>query len=386
VGDIHIGLAWHAVAATNLGVGALTAGNLVLARQAAARAGRTPRFTIFSPVEHGQLAVKDADVVLRSITGRYMGSPGGFMADVRGLDVMLDISAGDSFTDIYPAKRFAYMMATKALPILLGKPLVLSPQTIGPFSRQPYMAMAGWVCHRAAEVFARDPLSMTAARQLAPDCQPKQVIDVAFALPFTRPDLPAGPVRVGINVSGLLMNGGYAGGNEYGLGFDYRALTHGLVQAFLAMPGVEVHLVPHVIAPHMPGDDDAAACDALRAQYPALHRAPDFTSASDAKSFISGLDFMTGARMHATIAAYSAGVPVVPISYSRKFEGLYSGLNYPWLVNANGMTTDSALALVLQAFAQRDELKADIAKGNEVVARGLEDYVAALTTLFRKAK
>lgn len=384
--DIHIGLTWHAVAATNLGVGALTAGNLALARQAAARAGKVPQFTIFSPVENGPLAVTDADVTVRHITGRYMVNPLGFLQDCRQQDIMLDISAGDSFTDIYPAKRFAYMFATKALPILLGKPLVLSPQTIGPFSRQPYLALAAWVCRKAAAVFARDPLSMAAARQLAPGCQPRQVIDVAFALPFTRPMLPSGPVRVGINVSGLLMNGGYAGSNEYGLGFDYPALTHGLIQAFLAMPGVEVHLVPHVIAPHMPGDDDAAACDALRAQYPALHRAADFASASAAKSFISGLDFMIGARMHATIAAYSAGVPVVPISYSRKFEGLYAGLNYPWLVNANGMTTTAAHDLIMQAFARRDELRTDIARGNDVVATGLEDYVAALTTLFRTAK
>jgi colanic acid/amylovoran biosynthesis protein len=94
------------------------------------------------------------------------------------------------------------------------------------------------------------------------------------------------------------MNGGYGGNNQYGLGFDYPALTHSLIQALLARGDCDIHLVPHVIAPHLPVDDDGAAADALKARYPALRRHPDFTSPSDAKSFISGLDFMIGARMH----------------------------------------------------------------------------------------
>ena len=86
--------------------------------------------------------------------------------------------------------------------------------------------------------------------------------------------------------------------------------------------------------------------------------------------------------MHATIAAYSAGVPVVPVSYSRKFEGLYGGLNYPWLVPAKGMTTEQARAFILDAFARRSEMAADISKGDAVIAAGLEDYTAELARQF----
>ena len=86
--------------------------------------------------------------------------------------------------------------------------------------------------------------------------------------------------------------------------------------------------------------------------------------------------------MHATIAAYSAGVPVVPISYSRKFEGLYGGLHYPWLVPAKGMTTEQARAFILDAFTRRSEMAADIRKGDPVVAAGLEVYTAELARQF----
>jgi polysaccharide pyruvyl transferase WcaK-like protein len=383
---LDIGLLWHAVSAGNLGVGALTVGNIALARAAAARAGVVPHFTIFTARETGAPYVTDADITLRSITGRYMVSPSGYRADLRSIDVMLDISAGDSFADIYGNKRFAYMTATKIAAILAGKPLILSPQTIGPFTRQPHTAIAAWICNRAAMVFARDPLSMTVLHKLSPQARAQQVIDVAFALPFDRPPPRGdGGVDIGLNVSGLLMSGGYAGGNEYGLSIDYPALTRQLIAAFTARPGVRVHLVPHVIAPMMPSDDDAAAADRLHAEFPQLLRHPDFASPSAAKSFISGLDFLVGARMHATIAAYSAGVPVVPISYSRKFEGLFGGLDYPWMVPAKGLTTQAAAAYIVDAFDRRDLLRADIARGGAIVSDGLEKYIAALAEQFRAA-
>lgn len=384
---LRIGLLWHSAAAGNLGVGALSVGNIALARAAADRAGLRPEFTLFGAHETGAPYIAEPDVGMRTINGRYMASPGGYLADVRAHDIMLDIGAGDSFADIYTDKRFAYIMATKSIPIMAGTPLVLSPQTIGPFSRQPHAAMAAWACRKAAMVFARDPLSMDVLRKLAPKANAKQVIDVAFALPFSRPDRPAGdPIRVGLNVSGLLMSGGYSGGsNDYGLGFDYPAMTRALIAAFTAMPGVVLSLVPHVIAPGMPRDDDGAACDALQREFPAVERVADFPSPSAAKSYIAGLDFLVGARMHATIAAYSAGVPVVPISYSRKFEGLYGGLRYPWVVNAKGMDTQVAIAFVLDAFERRSQVAADIANGKPVIEAGLEDYTAALVGQFTAA-
>jgi colanic acid/amylovoran biosynthesis protein len=383
VKSLHIGLAWHSVASGNLGVGALTVGNIALARQAAARAGLVPRFTIFGGADKGHRYIDDADVDFRVINGRYMLSPGGYRHDLKSIDIMLDIGAGDSFTDIYPDKRYAYIIATKALALARGKRLILSPQTIGPFSRQPHTAVAAWACRKAEAVFVRDPMSMTVLRQMAPDADARQAIDVAFALPFDRAKrVPGGPVRVGINASGLLMGGGYSGKNEFGLSIDYAALTRTIIADFLAMPNTEVTLVPHVVASGVARDDDSSAADQLKAEFPALVRGPDFASPSAAKSFISGLDFLVGARMHATIAAYSAGVPVVPISYSRKFEGLYGGLHYPWLVPAKGMTTEAARAFILDAFARREEMAADIRKGDPVIAAGLEGYTAELAKQF----
>ena len=380
---IRVGLLWHSARSGNLGVGALTLGNMALVRRAAARVGLEPEFVLFGARDAGVAYVPDAETY--DIDGRAMVSPRGFNARAAECDVMLDIGAGDSFTDLYPDKRFLYIAATKLLTVLRGVPLILSPQTIGPFSRQPHSAFAAWAIRKATAVFTRDPLSTAAARKLAPSATITEAVDVAFALPFTQAAKVSGKVRVGLNVSGLLFNGGYTGKNEFDIEVDYAELTRSLIVAFTARDDVQVELICHVNAKHMPLDDDGAAADRLAAEYPGVVRVPDFADPSAAKSYISGLDFLVGGRMHATIAAYSSGVPVVPISYSRKFEGLFGGLDYPWLVPVRGRNTAEAVAFVLDAFERRDEMAGDIARGTPIIEAGLERYVAELATVFPAA-
>lgn len=381
---LTIGLLWHSNSSGNLGVGALTVSHLELIRRAASRAGVTPRLILFHPHEPSPPYV-GGFAASHVINGRFMISPGGYWKEIGQVDLMLDIGAGDSFADIYPDKRFAYIIATKEYCFLKGVPLVLAPQTIGPFSRQPHISAARHVMDRAHAVFARDPLSFDVAKQMAPEARVHRAIDVAFALPYTRPDRPGSddqPLRVGVNVSGLLYSGGYSGANDYGLTIDYRAYTDQLVAAFLQR-GAQVELIAHVNT-SLPRDDDGAACDIIHDRYPEAVRVPAFASPSAAKSHISGLDFLVAGRMHASIAAWSSGVPVVPVSYSRKFEGLYGSLSYPWLVPAKGFTTAEALAFTLDAFDRRAELRADIVSAQPVVDANLETYVGWLADTFQK--
>src|SRR5688500_5666903 len=140
--EISIGLLWHAVSQGNLGVGALTVGNLLAARAAAEALGLRPRFTVLEFArEFGPSYVDEPGLGRFLVNGRSMVS-GRYWAELSKFDCMLDIGAGDSFTEIYGAKRFAYMMATKELAYLRGVPLVMSPQTIGPFERSSYKWLA----------------------------------------------------------------------------------------------------------------------------------------------------------------------------------------------------------------------------------------------------
>ncbi len=376
--QLAIGLLWHSDRSGNLGVGALTIGHMALVHQAAELAGVQPLFHLFQPADQGQSYVGDADAVRHFITGRYMASPGGYWRDLRGIDLMLDIGAGDSFADIYPDKRFAYIIATKQLCLWRGIPLVLAPQTIGPFTRQPHRALAAHIMRRARAVFARDSLSFDAIRSIAPKARAHQAIDVAFALPW-QPITRQPGTRVGINVSGLLYAGGYGGRNDYGMTVDYAEFNSRLI-AELLQRGATVELIAHVTSP-VARDDDLTAARSLHARFPETVLVPAFPSPSAAKSHISGLDFVVAGRMHASIAAWSAGVPVLPVSYSRKFEGLYGTLNYPWLIPAQGMTTDDAIARAIAAFDARDSIRAEIARLQPAVSAKLQSYVDYLAGL-----
>jgi polysaccharide pyruvyl transferase WcaK-like protein len=78
--------------------------------------------------------------------------------------------------------------------------------------------------------------------------------------------------------------------------------------------------------------------------------------------------------MHACIGAYSAGVPVVPIAYSRKFNGLFNTLGYEYYVDGKTDTVDGALEKILSAFDKRDTLKLELEKGLRIAEDRLKRY------------
>lgn len=384
--ELSVGLLWHSTTAGNLGVGALTVGNMIAAQAAADALDLKLKFTVIEPVgDSGGANIHGVETF--EITRKNIFSRSGYWTLLRSLDCILDIGAGDSFADIYGARRFVFMMATKELAYLRGVPLLFSPQTIGPFTKQPYRALAGHAMTKATCVVARDPQSLEAVRQIAPRARAVQSIDVAFRLPFERPARRTSKrLEVGVNVSGLLFSGGYSGANAFGLQVDYAALMRRFIGALAGRKDVRVHLLCHVNSDRIARDDDGVVADQLAAEFPGTLRVPNFDSPSAAKSYIAGLDFLTAGRMHACIAAYSASVPVVPIAYSRKFSGLFEGvLGYPYQVPVMGMSTDQALAYLLDCLDRRAALSAEIAVGQKIVAAALETYDAELRRLFSQA-
>jgi colanic acid/amylovoran biosynthesis protein len=381
---ISVGLLWHSFSSDNLGVGALSESQVAICESVARRIGVDIRFIVFGTsgardyVPTGHNVSQGSHISLRQLVlGR---SP--FPQEVSDCDVVLDIGEGDSFADIYGARRFRLHIASKLVVLAKRRRLVLSPQTIGPFEGTVARWIARRVMSRCEAVFARDGLSRAQLDFLGSG-KAHEAIDVAFRLPFERPACEKGSrVKVGLNVSGLLFSGGYQGANQFGLSLDYPALVRQLLDVWMRDSSVEVWLVPHVLADRVPRDDDRVAIRTLLAEYPAARAAPEFGSPSAAKSFISGLDFLTGARMHACIAAFSSGVPVVPLAYSRKFNGLFDALGYSWYADGKVLSTGAAVARVLEGYARRNELKTLVASAQNIVESKLQIYESFLERMF----
>jgi polysaccharide pyruvyl transferase WcaK-like protein len=266
----------------------------------------------------------------------------------------------------------------------------MAPQTIGPFTKPVSRFFARLSMRLCAVVATRDRLSTDAAGAMGLTRDIIEASDLALRLPYDppAPRQQGDPVRVGINVSGLLMGGGYTGQNEFGLAMDYPGMIHDLIRHFRAHPdGCEVHLVPHVIIPgeSIQREDDYRACVALAEAFPGTVLAPAFATPSEAKSYIAGLDFFMGARMHACIAAFSSGVPVIPMAYSRKFAGLFGSIGYDRTVDC---TSESAAAIcdkIFAAYESRQELADEAAAALAIGLDKLTRYDDALRRVLAEA-
>lgn len=376
---ITIGLLWHSCASGNLGVVALTLAQLEIVRVAAREAGVSVQFKIFGwEIDRAlQQAVDLSNLEYFELNAREIINPGSaFRKAIRKCDLVLDVGEGDSFSDIYGLKRLLYLALSKCIAGSGGRTLVMSPQTIGPFS-----TIAGRVLARVGlafsdKVFARDPMSKAWLDSHGLAFKSQEAIDMAFRLPFEKQEGRSANLRIGLNISGLLYSGGYGGNNSLNLKLDFVELSHRIVQWALQLPGCEVWLVSHVYSKAIPEEDDSTTADILVARYPKLRKAPVFETPVAAKTFMSGLDFFAGARMHACIGAFSAGVPTVPLAYSRKFNGLFSSIAYPVLVDCLAQTNDEAFAIVCSAFKNRHTLAGQVAQGNRLALSKLQPYEA----------
>jgi colanic acid/amylovoran biosynthesis protein len=285
-------------------------------------------------------------------------------------DYIYDLAEGDSFADIYGDFRFFRIYNSKRVFSFLGKKQVLLPQTIGPFTNPVRERQAKAIMHKMEMVISRDKKSYDYTAAFLPKDKIAEMIDVAFYLPFDKTIFDNKKTHIGINVSGLLWNGGYTGKNQFNLKTDYQKLIRETINYFRNQENIQIHLVSHVIPENSPVEDDSAVAAILKAEYPDVIISPRFETPIEAKSYISGMDFFTGARMHACIAAFSAGVAVVPMAYSRKFNGLFGDtLQYAWVGDCVNETEDVVLDKIVRGFQNKKELEQLIEKSNQTIVK-----------------
>ncbi len=383
---VVIGLLSHPFSDDNLGCVALAISNILLIDQAADLSGHSVEYRILvnEKQPHVSLDFTSSPYEYRV----YSSSKQSLKHPIRLLrtsifddcDFVMNINGGDGYTDLYGFPRLLSESYMNLLAHRRGKGVVMAPQTIGPFHNRFSKSIGRAVLNRCGQIYSRDRWSTDLCHELGLRTDLQEVIDVAFALPFSKAGLfNGGSLRIGVNVSGLLYRGGYNGDNYFNLAFDYKTYVESLV-ARLIEDGYEPHLIPHVIAsPNSVEDDYTAACQ-VHELHPDCVLAPKFADPIDAKSYIAEMDFFTGARMHSTIAALSSGVPVVPMGYSKKVAGLYETLGYPYFIDAreSRWNADSAVEQTIDWIESRTTLLAAVERSSSVYLDRLDQYRAAI--------
>ena len=303
-----------------------------------------------------------------------------YLRKISEADVIASIAGGDSFSDIYGIGRFIYVSLPQLLALILGKKLVLLPQTIGPFKSVIAKTIARIILQRATVIFSRDRAGIGETRDLLgsrnTDGKVRFCYDVGVVVDPVMPDgmdldgLPArgngdAPV-VGVNISGLLFMGGYDQNNMFGLKSDYRQLAYDVIEHLIHKRGATVLLVPHVFGTKEHAESDAAVCELIYAELKqkyqhTLYLARGTYDQGEIKYIIGLCDLFVGSRMHACIAALSQNIPAVAIAYSKKFIGVLQTINAEFCVaDPRELEREDILAIIDLVFEQRSSIQVQL--------------------------
>lgn len=315
-------------------------------------------------------------------SGRLGGLGNPAIDVIRHADAVLDVTSGDSFTDLYSERRFRLVTAEKMIALEQGRPLILPPQTIGPFANPRLRRIAREIIRQAAMVWARDRASFSAMREMLGSAfdpaRHRCGVDLAFGLEARQPsrplpqriadrlDTPRRRPLVGFNVSGLILGDTAAARQQFRLHADYRRAVVSVLERILESTEAEILLVPHVFSRPGTYEHDPDACaiiagalgEASRRRVTVL---PEGLDPSETKWVIAHTDWFCGTRMHAAIAALSSGVPTAAIAYSGKTLGVFETCGQGrHVADLRHLDTAGVTDCLWNAWESRDQARASL--------------------------
>jgi polysaccharide pyruvyl transferase WcaK-like protein len=263
-------------------------------------------------------------------------------------NIIGSIAGGDSFSDIYGFERLIYTSLPQILVLLLGKKLVLLPQTYGPFKSLLSKIIARYIIRRSAKIYSRDFEGIRRVRELIKNNH--KGISFCYDLGFVmEPKIEAIRIPhwlnnrlnkftiIGLNISGLLYIGGYQKNNMFGLNVNYRELINNIIQYFIDNRDTRIALVPHVFGGNKIIESDFAASKEIYCSIKSIFKDKIFLveekyDQHEIKAIIGNCKFFVGSRMHSCIAALSQYIPAIGLAYSYKFMGVYKSIGIEDLV------------------------------------------------------
>lgn len=342
----------------------------------------------FSCYEMGNVPEVFEDFNIQRIEFKLKDFKMKYIRSILKCDIIFDITMGDSFSDIYSVEFLKYLIKEKIIVSTLNKRYILLPQTYGPFYDLSLLKRVKKIFNKTTKIYCRDKMSQDYISEIFDITNSELTTDIAFLLPFDKKmyEINSDKIKIGFNISGLLYNGGFNKKNQFNLKLDYKVLVNNLLDFFAENKKFELYLIGHVFNFDKDAiDDDYKVINSLRDKYSNIKIAPEFKTPIEAKSYISNMDFFIGSRMHATIASFSSGVITIPISYSRKFEGLYESIGYSYTINAYELSNDQAFIKIINYLTNHEDIKKCQEKSLCMLLNILSDFEKSLTNLLNNS-
>lgn len=268
------------------------------------------------------------------LSGRWggLGNPG---AEVLcAAQAALDASQGDGFSDLGGRRRFRSVIAPKDTVLELGIPLILLPQSYGPFGSPRARRVAARILRAARMAWARDARSFENLKELLGDAfdprRHRRGVDLAFGLGSSAPRMPlSGPLASWLSsgrdhpVVGLDLSGLSSGPKD-----DHRQIMARILARLLEETSARIVLVPDPGGRPKAPDAGLPACAELYERFEGagqgrLAMLGDVLDPFEFKSIVGRLDWFLSTRVHAAIAALSSGVPSAAIACERETVGAF---------------------------------------------------------------
>jgi colanic acid/amylovoran biosynthesis protein len=253
------------------------------------------------------------------------------------------------------------------LPIVLaerlGTPVVLAPQSYGPFANHRQRRAAASALSGTTKIFVREDLSMHALAELGvPPELVERAVDSGFA--FTGNGSTNWRSRLSVSETEILVGLTARSWLDPAAQVAYeRAFTDLIDHVHDAYPDYRVVLIPQVISAYQQDDDRiverriADNCSAERRPV----RIDDVDGHADLKDLYSTLDFLVGTRFHSVIFALTSRVPCIAVEYEHKTGGIMRDLGLEhWVLKMEKVTGARLISqfeeLVQQQSTYRDHL------------------------------
>ncbi|MDP2093414.1 MAG: polysaccharide pyruvyl transferase family protein [Hydrogenophaga sp.] len=242
---------------------------------------------------------------------------------VKKVDLVAAINGGDGFSDIYGTQTFKSRLFDINLAIKENIPLVILPQTLGPFKDAANLIIAERILKYASKVYVRDLKFESHLSKIGVKFEITK--DLSFYMKPEECDIEILPNSIGINISGLCYSNRF---RDLSGRFDFYPQLIDEIINYFQMKNVPIYLIAHSYNHDEPeaANDDLQASrsvfDKLKNKHNVFLIDRDLTP-PQIKYVISRLCFFVGTRMHANFAAIFTNTPVFGLAYSYKYEGAF---------------------------------------------------------------
>lgn len=268
---------------------------------------------------------------------------------IRNLRWVAAINGGDGFSDIYSTDTFFSRLHETNIAMKCKIPVIILPQTIGPFKEESNRVIANRILQYATRIYVRDDKFIKELNSMGLKYEmTKDLSAYMKPQPF---DIDIEPNAVGLNVSGLTYSNTFR--TLSGQFASYPYLINAIIRYFQSQ-NVPIYLIPHsynYIHPEESNDDLVAIRDlyAKLEDTTNVHVVDRDMISPQVKYVISQMSFFIGTRMHANFAAIYTKVPLFGLAYSYKFQGAFEANGiYDSTAMINNITEEECDAIVVK--------------------------------------